>query len=345
LAQKDKSEPDKPGFIDRLRAKHHWIDHVMRAYERYSKSNGDFYAAGITYFTVFALFPLLMVAFAVGGFVLVGQPSLLEEIDNRIKQTVSGDFGQQLVQLIDAAIQSRFSVGIIGFAAALWAGLSWMANLRKALTSMWLQQHEPDSFVRTKISDFFALLSVFGALVLTVALTAISSGGLMRKVLEWMGLEHAPGVGVALWFVSLLASLLISWMLFTWMIARLPRESLSFRSALGAGLMVAIGFEIFKQVGTIYLRSVMHGPAGATFGPILGLLVFAYITARLVLFATAWAATSAENLAAEHVPPPQPAVITPRNFHSDTIDVPTALVAGATGALLALSISRLRRRR
>ena len=37
----------------------------------------------------------------------------------------------------------------------------------------------------------------------------------------------------------------------------------------------------------------MHGPAGTTFGPVFGLMVFAYFTARLVLFATAWAATSA----------------------------------------------------
>ena len=49
----------------------------MRAQERYQDSKGDFYAAGITYFTIFALFPLLMVAFAIAGFVLASQPDLL----------------------------------------------------------------------------------------------------------------------------------------------------------------------------------------------------------------------------------------------------------------------------
>ena len=58
-----------------------------------------------------------------------------------------------------------------------------------------------------------------------------------------------------------------------------------------AGLLAAVGFEIFKQVASIYLRVVLHGPAGTVFGPVLGLMVFAYMTARLVLFATAWAAT------------------------------------------------------
>ena len=291
-------DPEKPGFLDRLRARYGWFDHLMRAQERYRDSKGDFFAAGITYFTVFALFPLLMVAFSIAGFVLSRQPDVLTEIDDKIKETVSGDLGRQLVELIEAAIDSRTSVGIIGLATALWAGLGWMANLREALTAMWEQRHEPGGFVRTKFSDLWALLSTFGALVVTVGLTAVSSSGLMRTVLGWLGLQDVPGVGVLLQIASVLMSLLISWLLFTWMIARLPRESLSLRSAARAGLMVAVGFEVFKQLGSVYLRIIMHGPAGATFGPVLGLLVFAYITARLVLFATAWAATSAENLAA-----------------------------------------------
>ena len=62
------TEPDKPGILDRFRARYKWFDHVMRAQERYQDSKGDFYAAGITYFTIFALFPLLMVAFSIAGF-------------------------------------------------------------------------------------------------------------------------------------------------------------------------------------------------------------------------------------------------------------------------------------
>ena len=142
----------------------------------------------------------------------------------------------------------------------------------------------------------------------------------------------------------MLMSILISWLLFTWIIARLPRESVSFRSAARAGLLAAVAFEIFKQVGSIYLRSVLTGPAGAAFGPVLGLMVFAYITARLILFATAWAATLTENLAAAPVEPPEPAQITPRVQIREGLGVRGALAAAAVGALGALSLSRLRRR-
>ena len=90
---------------------------------------------------------------------------------------------------------------------------------------------------------------------------------------------------------------------------------------------------------------MVTGPAGATFGPVLGLMVFAYITARLILFATAWAATSKENLEAAPVEPPVAAQITPRVQVREGLGPAGALTAAAVGALGALGLSRLARRR
>lgn len=339
------TRPDKPGILDRLRVRYPWFDHVMRAQERYRDSKGDFYAAGITYFTVFALFPLAMLGFSAAGFVLASRPDLLAEIQERIRQAVSGDFSQQLIELMNSAVESRTSVGIIGLATAAWAGLAWMANLREALSQMWgLLRGEAAGFVRTKLSDLLALVSTFVALLVTIAMTALGDRGLMRNVLEWFGIEDVPGLSVALQIASLVVSMLISWLLFTWIIARLPRESVSFRSSVRAGLIAAVGFEVFKQLGSIYLKSVTTGPAGATFGPVLGLMVFAYITARLILFSTAWAATASENLAAAPVEPPGPARITTRVVEREGLGVGGTLAAVAMGALGALGLSRLTRR-
>jgi membrane protein len=338
-------KPAKPGFLDRLRARFGWFDHVMRAQQRYQDSKGDFFAAGVTYFTIFALFPLLMVGFAAGGFVLSRNPELLADIDAQIKSNVSGDFGVQLVNLMDSAIASRTSVGIIGLATAAWAGLGWTANLREALSQMWGQTRtDPPGFVRAKLSDLAAMVGMFIAIAVTIALTVLGNADLMKRVLEWLGLQDAPGVSLLLRAVSLLVSVLIAWLLFTWIIARLPRESVSFGSSVRAGLIAAVAFEIFKQVASIYLKTVLHGPAGATFGPVLGLMVFAYITARLILFATAWAATSTENLSAAPVDVPAPAQITPRVQINNGLGVRGALTAIAVGAVGALGLSRLRRR-
>jgi membrane protein len=338
-------QPTKRGILDRYRARWRWFDHVMRAQERYTFTKGDFYAAGITYFTIFALFPLLMVGFAIGGFVLVSRPDLMAEVEQWIRSTIDGDMGDQLVTLMDSAIESRTTVGVIGLATAAWAGLGWIGNLREALSQMWGQfRDEPQGFVRTKISDLLALLSVFAAISLTFALTALSGGGTMRTVLGFFGIRDVPGLGVALQGASLVMSVVVSWLLFTSMIARLPRESISFRTSIRAGLIAAVGFEIFKRVASLYLSSVVTGPAGATFGPVLGLMVFAYVTARLLLFATAWAATSKDNLSEDVVAPPEPAVINTRVLTRPGIGPLQAVAAVAAGAVGALSFLRFRRR-
>lgn len=343
------NDPDTPGFLDRLRARMPWFDHVMRAQRRYNDSKGDFYAAGITYFTIFAMFPLLMVGFAAGGFILAGQPELLDRIESRIKEIVSGDLGQQIVQLMDSAIASRTSVGIIGLAAALWAGLGWMNNLREALSQMWgTDRGERPGFVKTKLSDAVALVSAFVAILLTLALTVVGNISVMEKLLGWIGIHDTSALSSVLTVASQVMSLAVSWLLFTWMIARLPRESVSLHSGVRAGLIAAVGFEIFKQVASIYLQSVVTGPAGATFGPVLGLMLFAYVTARLVLFATAWAATATDDMMRaeedEQPAPPPPAVVNNRVVTRPGLGPLQAVGAAAAGAVGVLGLSRLRRR-
>lgn len=337
--------PAEPGLLDRMRARYGWFDHVMRAQERYQQSKGNFFAAGITYFTVFALFPLLMLGFSITGFVLASQPQLLASLQERIRETIAGDFGQQLVDLMNTAIESRTSLGIVGLATAAWAGLGWMNNLREALSAMWEQHGDGGNFIGTKVSDLLALLSAFVAIVITVGLTALGDQNLIARLLAWAGIEDVPGLTWGLRALSLLVAVGVSWLLFSWMIARLPRESVSFRSSVRAGLLAAVGFEMFKQVASIYLATVLTGPAGATFGPVLGLMVFAYITARLILFATAWAATSPENAAAAaaSVDPPQPAQIVAR-VEAGRGGLSVGVFAAAIGALGALGLSRLRRR-
>ncbi len=53
-----------------------------------------------------------MMAFAVVGFILASRPSLLAEIDSKVKAAVPADFANQILTLMDSAIASRTSVGL-----------------------------------------------------------------------------------------------------------------------------------------------------------------------------------------------------------------------------------------
>jgi membrane protein len=196
-------------------------------------------------------------------------------------------------------------------------------------------------------------VSSFVAIFATLALSALAGAGPMARLLRILGVHELPVLDAILRSASVLVSFLLSWLVFGWMIARLPRDPVNFRSSVRAALLAAVGFEIFKMVGSIYLKSVLHSPAGATFGPVLGLMVFAYVTARLLLFATAWAATSTPNL-----PPadpallpaapdeaPEPVVVVPEVPPADGLKARQAVTAAVVGGIAALGLSRLARRK
>jgi membrane protein len=350
------SESAKPGMLDRLRARYAWFDHAMRANDWFDENRGNFYAAGLTYYTIFALFPLLMVGFSAVGFLLSRRPDVLSAIDNKVRAAVPGALGQQMLDLMNSAIDARASVGVIGLTVAVWVGLNWTSNLRVALTEMWRQADGSDGYLRTKVSDLGAMMSSFLAIFATLALSALAGAAPMAQLLRWLGFNELPGLDLLLRAISVFVSFLLSCLVFGWMIARLPRIPVNIATAVRPAVLAAAGFELFKLVAAFYLRSVLHSPAGATFGPVLGLMVFAYVTARLLLFATAWAATSAPDLspaaAKEAMPneaspekvPQQPVVIVPEVPPDDGLKARQALGAAVLGAFAALGLSRLVRR-
>jgi membrane protein len=338
------SEPAKPGILDRLRARYGWLDHAIRANDWFDECQGNFFAAGLTYYTIFALFPLLMVGFSVAGFLLSRHPEVLDSIDKKVRHAVPGVLGQQMLDLMNSAINARASVGIIGLCVAVWVGLNWMSNLRVALTELWKQDDGSHGYFRTKFSDLGAMVSSFVAIFATLTLSALAGAGPMARLLRLLGVHYLPALDAILRGASMLVSFLLSWLVFGWMIARLPRYPVNFASSVRAALLAAVGFEIFKLVAAIYLKSVLRSPAGATFGPVLGLMVFAYVTARLLLFATAWAATSNGHPLATQDAAPQPATITPRVQVTEGFKTRELLTAAVVGAVGALGLSRLTRR-
>ncbi|MBT0566797.1 inner membrane protein YhjD [Williamsia sp. CHRR-6] len=329
--------------MEKLRARYPWFDHLARAGGRYQDTTGDFLAAGATYFSILAIFPLLMIGFAVAGFVFTASPDLLSEVKGHITDSVQGDAAGQLTRLIDQAIASRTSVGIIGLVLALYSGLGWMANLRLALTRQWGSVPSPGQLVRTKLSDLGALLGLFVALAASFGLSALAGSRLPVLIVDALHIADVPGISVVIRAVSMVMSLIGSVLLFTWIIARLPRIRLPFRNAVKAGALSGMVFELFKYVATFYLAGVTNGPAGATFGPIIGIMVFAFLTTRIILFATAWAATDEANARFTQAELPAAVTVSPKVTVRREPSAGSLALAAGVGAVLVAVGARLRR--
>lgn len=323
---------DEDKLLPRLRREHSWLDHLFRANEAFTERYGNHYAAAITYFSVLSLFPLLMVGFAVAGFLLQGNEAALQELRDGIVSSTPEGLGEFLATIVDAALGSRAGVGVLGLLLALYSGLGWMTNLRDALTAQWGQEKKKLPFLSTKLKDLLALVGLGLALAVSFGLTAVGSF-VGEFLLGLVGLEGEGWARFLLRLATIALSLLANTLVFLWVLSLLPRERVASSSAIRGAVLAAVGFEILKQVGGIYLASVTSSPSGALFGPIIGLLVFANLVARFLLFVTAWTATAHENVS-RVVRPPTPTVIRP------TVEVRrgggSRLAAGAfgVGALL-----------
>lgn len=277
-------------WYDDVSVRWRWLARILATVERYGERRGSTYAAAISFSGVLALVPILMVSFAIAGFVLAGRPDLVDQIIAEVLKAMPGQMGETVSDIIESAIDSRAAVGTIGLLSAALTGIGWITLVRTGMTDMWGGRVTTALLDKLRDLAMFVLLGL--AFLVTMALTVFANGPVADKLTEWVGLEAFSAV---LRTGSQLVAIAGTWALFVIVLAKLPRHKLPFRTVLWTALGTALVFTALKELGGLYLRSVMSGPAGVAFGPILGILVFAYLASQIVLYATAWIASNPDN--------------------------------------------------
>ncbi|MEV4054138.1 YhjD/YihY/BrkB family envelope integrity protein [Amycolatopsis sp. NPDC049688] len=338
-----KSSPKAPSPWARARARYRWLDHIARATNRYIDTGGYHYVASITYFSLLSLVPLLMVASSVAGFVLATQPHLRNTLGHAIVTTLPGDLGSEVTKLLTGFVDQRTSVGVLGLAIGLYSGWNWMNALRDSLTALWGQNRSDQSLPRLILVDLLALLGLSAAMLVSFTLT-ISGTALGSYLLRLVGLDDTSWGHRLVSASSVPLSLAADWLVFLWVLTRLPRQKVGVRSAVRGAVALAIGFEALKLAGGFYLRFISDSPTGIAFGWIIGLIFFISLVARLLVFVTAWTATGSDA-PPKPVQPPAPVVLKPVVVVDPPMAVPATVgvVTGVLGTLLALRWRRTRR--
>ena len=330
---------------------HPWLDHAVSASDRYNQSSGNYYAAAVTYFSFLALFPLVLLAVSVLGFVLRHNPDLLRRLLDNVTSNVPGAFGDTLKSSINAAIESRAGVGALGLAGVLLIGLGWVSNLRAAINAMWGVEPPRRNVVQVRLSNLVVLVGMglgsFFSIWLTVVGTALTD-----HVLQAAGLDGVAGMHVLVNVLGIALAVVGDMLIFAWLLVRLPGADLPVRVVLRGALLASVGFEVLKVVGTYYIARVTRSPAAGVFGSVIGLLVWIYLVARFLLYCAAWTATANPVVAAEpggpeREPGPEVAVeveAPPRILSPLGVAGSLFGAGAATGAALVAAITRRRRR-
>lgn len=343
----ERSRQDEPTAIDKVRDKSPMVDHLMRMQDRYVSEGGNQFAAGITYFSVLSIFPLMMLLTATAAAVLANRPELMTQLQEQITSSIEGDLSDTVNEILETAINQRAAMFGVGGLTALWSGLGWMFNLRAGISAMWnLDVNEgTGNFFVTKLKDLLGLIGLLLALVLAFGVTAIASSGIIRTIFGWVGLDEFPGMGIVFWLIGLAIGLLANFLVMLWLIKFLPRTKVPMKSALKGALVGAVAFELIKQLSTVIVSSATGNPAGAVFGPVIALMIVLYLVWRVILYVSAWTATTEESMRMVETPVPAPAVIRVRNEIKEGPSTGATLGAGAAlGAVAAGAVALLRKK-
>ncbi|WP_380167327.1 YihY/virulence factor BrkB family protein [Jannaschia sp. R86511] len=330
-----------------------------RANVRLGQARGGILAAGIAFFGVFSLFPLLTLGFTAVGLWLSGNPDVQQQIVAIVQGSIPGLLGDEAAVEDGSAIVSADTLlagatdstvlglsALIGLATLLYTGLGWIAALREGIRGVFRLPTFQVDVVRAKLYDLAVMLTL-GTLIVASALVNVATQSLMEQVLDLLGLDSTTVGRAVVRVVVFSGFVLLNTALFTVLYRVLARTTAALRTVVVGALLAALGVGALQLGVGLVLGNVGSGAGflGSAAIPVLTLFVWLNLNARVMLYGASWVAVGpvpepdlSDYEVGERVPLPRPAgPVLPRRW-SDRALLGAGVVLGAT-ALGALRVA------
>jgi membrane protein len=249
----------------------------MRTFRRFSEDDGGPYSAALTYFAFFSIFPMLLFAVSILGYLAFLNPDLKTRLIEASVDAVPMMRDVLRPEGLENLEENRQELALAGLVLALYSGTGAIAALEHALNKIFRIDAEPKFLAkRLKALRWLGLLG--GLVVVSTAITTLTgldvgSSSAETDVLWREVLGHIVGAafGIAIFATAF---------------RFLPARRLTWADVLPGAVLAGVAFELLKLFGTIFLEST--GSRKATFGAFAlaaGLLVASYLIAQLTLLA------------------------------------------------------------
>jgi membrane protein len=256
--------------VDGFQQRHKPLAIAVAVVKKFSDDGAGGKAALIAYYGFFSLFPLLLLFVTILGFVVGGNSSAERAVlHSALKQfpIVGSQLGTP------HALTGNGLALAVGLVGALLSGLGVTTAAQNAFNTVYALPHKRQpNFLVTRWRGL-RLLVVVGALQLvSTAASGAVAGGLGGPLLTVAGI---------------LVSLLINVVMFLALFRLLADTAVSTHELWPGILLASVAWEILQSLGGIYIGHVVRGsgPTYGTFAVVLGLLVWLYLGARVVVYA------------------------------------------------------------
>lgn len=265
--------------VERARAERPVVDVAIQTFKTYSGDDGGTYAAALTYYMFFSIFPLLLFSASILGFVTRGNIELQTRVLEAGVESVP--FLQDILRPENlSSIQERAGgLALTGALLALYTGSGAIVALEHALNRVYGVTDEP-KWVEKRLRSL-KFLVVFGL----AAIASFALGGVAGFAADLF--PSGAGATAIAWSASHILGFLLGTAIFAAAFRLLPAVTRSWREVLPGALVAAFLFEVLKELGSIYLARGSENRE-ATFGAFAlsaGLLVGSYLIAQITLLA------------------------------------------------------------
>ncbi len=249
-------------------------DLIVRTFQNFSRDDGSHLAAGVAYYAVFSLFPLLLATFAVAGF-FAGE-EIHDHLFEVIDELAPGSASSSLIrENVEAIVHTRGALGLIAFIGLVWSARAVFGAVHRVLNRAW-KVTEPPHFLVHQLGQIAGAL---GAAMLFIGSSALGTVG-RAIVAETSALPLLP------W--ALLIAILVfgvSTVLFIFVYRFVPDAGVRWREAIVAGLLAGLAFESAKIAFSYYLANLssldlVYG--GVT--TVVALMLFLYVVALILVW-------------------------------------------------------------
>jgi membrane protein len=285
-----------------------WIAHMIRTVERYVSRLGSQFAAATTYFSVLAIVPIMMVAFSITGIVLtVVQPGLVDDVADAVAEAIGGADAatrDKILNLVNNALSSFWTIGIVGLVVALYTGAKWMGHLKNAVRTQWrpgfdLRPQKINIVIRT-LGNLVLLLGLLLGMAVAFGLSSLSTS-LADTVVTWLGLGDQPWISPLVRVSSAVFSIIAGWLIFMYLFTLLPETREPWPVVRRGALLGSIALAAVLYLASFLISAFRGNAAAVIFGPVIVVMLFFNVFAQLTLFIAAWIATAQHE--AVPVPP------------------------------------------
>lgn len=258
---------------DRLQRRHRPISVPIAVIYKFFDDQSNYLAAIMTYYAFVAIFPILLLASSILGFVLQGSPALQQEVLN---STLSQFpiIGDQLGR--PEGLQGSTTGVIVGALAALYGSLGLGQAIQNAMNIAWSVPR--NSRPNPLLLRLKSLLLLSSAGVAVLAVSVVSALTSSTQVFG-EGLDLTFRVLLNLVTVLLVGTVLT--LLFRFAVAR----ELGFRKAAPGAFVVAVLWQGLQYLGALYATRVLveTSAMNKTFGLVLGLIGIIYLAAVMAM--------------------------------------------------------------